>query len=146
MRRIVLGIIVLSLLLFGCSKPQSPKVEESFVLPQDFATQAPTEHLITHDAYEGWEKGQSSDYLQDDLVKTEADAIAIANAIVEATVGGEEWKKLSVANVWEDAERGVWIVSYDPVNEDPSTMITGGRINIAFSRHDAQVVKMWAEE
>ena len=49
-------------------------------------------------------------------------------------------------NVWEDAERGVWIISYDPVNEDPSTMITGGRVNIAISKHDAQVVKMWAEE
>lgn len=146
MRRIVVGIIVLTLLLFGCSKPQSQKAEENFVSSQDFATQAPTEHVITHYAYEGWEKEQLSDYLQDDLVKTEADAIAIANAIVEATVGEQGWKKLSVANVWEDAESGVWIVSYDPVNEDPSTMITGGRINIAFSRHDAQVVKMWAEE
>ena len=79
-------------------------------------------------------------------MKTEADAIAIANAIVEANVGDQEWKKLSVANVWEDADRGVWIVSYDPVNEDPSTMITGGRVNIAVSKHDAQVVKMWTEE
>ncbi len=146
MRRIVVGIILVTLLLFGCSKPQFQKTEEDFVSTQDFATQAQTEHVITYDAYEGWEKGQLSDYLQDDLVKTEADAIAIANAIVEANVGDQEWKRLSVANVWEDAERGVWIVSYDPVNEDPSTMITGGRINIAFSKHDAQVVKMWAEE
>ena len=146
MRRIVLGIILVALLLLGCSNSQTLQAEETFVSPQDFATQAPSEHVITHDAYEGWEKGQSSDYMQDDLVKTEADAIAIANAIVEANVGDQEWKKLSVANVWEDADRGVWIVSYDPVNEDSSTMITGGRVNIAVSKHDAQVVKMWAEE
>ena len=70
MKRIVLGIIVLTLLLFGCSKPQSQEAEEDFVSTQDFATQAPTVHVITHDAYEGWEKEQLSDYLQDDLVKT----------------------------------------------------------------------------
>ncbi len=108
--------------------------------------QEPTENVIFHYAYENWEMDQLSDFLHEDLVQTEESAIAIANAIVQSVIGEQEWKRLALTNVWEDVERNVWIVSYDPVSEDTDSIMTGGRVNIAIRKHDAQVLKMWAEE
>jgi len=146
MRKIVLIIIAFTLLLLGCSNSQSLQAEEPLVSSGDMTTPKPKEYVITHGAYENWDQYQLSDFLQNDLVQTEESAIAIANAIVKNAVGEQEWKKLYLANVWEDAEREVWIISYYTQSEDANVIMVGGEVYIAIRKHDAQVVKMWAEE
>lgn len=146
MKKIALFLLALIFLFAGCSCSQSLQVEETIASPSDLTTQEPTENAIYHYAYENWEKDQQSDFLQEDLVQTEENALAVANAIVKIAIGEQEWKKLYLANVWEDVDKGVWVISFDPRNEDSDTIITGGRVNIAIRKHDAQVVKMWAEE
>lgn len=146
MKKVAQFLLALIFLFAGCSCSKPLQVEETIASPSDLTTQEPTENAIYHYAYENWEKDQQSDFLQEDLVQTEESAIAVANAIVKIAIGEQEWKKLYLANVWEDVDKGVWIVSFDPRNENSDTIITGGRVNIAIRKHDAQVVKMWAEE
>gem|GEM_PF-6293457 len=146
MKKTALFLLVCSFLFAGCSSSQSLQVEEALASPNNLTMQEPTENVIFHYAYENWEMDQLSDFLHEDLVQTEESAIAIANAIVQSVIGEQEWKRLALTNVWEDVERNVWIVSYDPVSEDTDSIMTGGRVNIAIRKHDAQVLKMWAEE
>jgi len=80
------------------------------------------------------------------LVQTEEGAITVADAILEATVGKERFQTYYLANVWEDIERAVWVVSYFPRSEEESLVLFGGDITIVIRKHDAQVVKMGAGE
>ena len=146
MKRIILFSFVIVCLCAGCSRIQPHNTNVSNMSSSDLTTEAPIEYGITHDAYENWEKDQPSDYLQDDLVKTEEIAIEIANTIVKNAVGEQEWERLYLTNVWEDVDRGVWVISYCVQSEDDNTFIVGGGVNLAIRKHDAQVVKMWAEE
>ena len=145
MKRVIVFAIIFICCCTGCSRiqPQSAVISSGSA---DDLTTSNSEYVITHEACENWDESNPSDFLQVDLIPTEESAIAVANAIVQNAVGEQEWKKFYLANVWEDVDNGVWIISFDPRNDDSDTLITGGRVNIAISRHDAQVVKMWAEE
>ena len=146
MKRIIVFAIVFICCCAGCAwiQPQSAVISSGSA--DDLTSPEPKEYVITHDAYENWDESNPSDFLQVDLIPMEESAIAVANAILKSAIGEQEWKKLYLANVWEDVDKGVWIISFDPRNEDSDTIIIGGRVSIAISRHDAQVVKMWAEE
>lgn len=143
MRRGFLVIIAFAILLSGCSMIQA---EEPIVASEDLTTPKPKEYVITHRANENWEKDQASDFLQYDLVQTEEDAIAVANAILEATVGEESFQTYYLANVWSDTEREVWVTTFFLRSEVIGFEMHGGDITIVIRKHDAQVVKMWGGE
>jgi hypothetical protein len=113
---------------------------------QDLTTPKPKEYVITHRANENWEQDQASDFLQSDLIQTEEGAITVADAILEATVGKESFQTYYLANVWEDIEREVWVVTFFLRSDVIGYELTGGDINIVIRKHDGQVVKMWAGE
>ncbi len=146
MRKSIIVIIAFVCLFSGCACVPSQDAGNSSVSSAGLSEKEPQEYVITHDSVADWQKDQPSDFLQNDLVQTEECVIAIANAIVKNAVGDQEWEQLTLANVWEDDARGVWIVSYSLRSDDADTVVAGGGVNIAISRHDAQVVKMWSEE
>lgn len=120
--------------------------EEPIVASENLTTPKPKEYVITHSANENWEKDQASDFLQEDLVQTEESATVIANAVLEATVSKESVQTYYLANVWDDTEREVWVVTYFLRSEVIGYEMVGGDINIVIRKHDAQVVKMWGGE
>jgi hypothetical protein len=146
MKKTALFLLACILLFAGCSSSQSLQEGESLTSSENLTTPKPKEYVITHSACENWDQFQPSDFLQNDLVPTEKNAIAVANAIVQSAVGEQEWKKHYLSNVWEDIEREVWVITYVPRSEDASYIIVGGDITIVIRKHDAQVVKMWAGE
>lgn len=146
MMRTALFLLACILLFAGCSSSQSLQEGESLASSEDSTTPKPKEYVITHRANENWEQDQASDFLQSDLIQTEEGAITVADAILEATVDKESFQTYYLANVWEDIEREVWVVTFFLRSDVIGYELTGGDINIVIRKHDGQVVKMWAGE